>query len=173
MKTSQFDRLRLRLEIETSPTVNIPMAILVKPNWRWRISLRMLLLIVTVLALFFGYHVNWLHQRHLLLAKYDSLAESASAESEFLRDEWRWRNPAETHMEPPGLLGLFGESGVDELWLVFYSDDPANAATERATEFRKAKQPVPRSRHLVQRVPPRPAPTPRPRAAISARRELR
>jgi hypothetical protein len=116
------------------------MAILNKPNWRWRISLRMLLLCVTVLALFFGYHVNWLHQRHLLLARYDSPAESAGAESEFLRDEWRWRNPAETRADAPGLLGLFGEAGVDELWLVFYSDDPANAAAARAAEFRRAKR---------------------------------
>ncbi|MEX2114153.1 MAG: hypothetical protein WD845_13260 [Pirellulales bacterium] len=116
------------------------MAILVKPNWRWRISLRMLLAVVGALALFLGYHVNWLHERHALLAKYDYLAASAGAESEFLRDEWRWRNPAETSVEPPGLLGLFGERGVEELWLVFYSDDPAHAAAERATEFGRAKR---------------------------------
>ena len=116
------------------------MAIVSKPNFRWRISLRMLLLLVGALALFFGYHVNWLHERHMLLAKYDALAESAGAESEFLRDEWRWRNPVETAIDPPGLLGLFGEQGVEELWLVFYSDDPATAATTRASEFRKAKR---------------------------------
>lgn len=116
------------------------MTILVKPNWRWRISLRMLLLAVTVLALFFGYHVNWLHGRHAMLARYESLAAAAGAESEFLREEWRWRNPGDPDVEPPGLLGLFGERGVDELWLVFYSDDPALDAAARSAEFRRARQ---------------------------------
>ena len=78
---------------------------------RFRFTIRAIILLMTAIALFLGYHINWIHQRREVL-------EAGVVES--------FSNPFEDDepiVDPPGLLGLFGESGYSNLWLKDVTED--------------------------------------------------
>lgn len=71
---------------------------------RPRFSIRALLVVMTLLALFFGYHLSWIHQRRAVLASsgYGELTEVQLAPP----------NTIVLHApQAPGLLWMFGEEG--------------------------------------------------------------
>ncbi|MGD9719818.1 MAG: hypothetical protein AB7O59_01215 [Pirellulales bacterium] len=131
--------------------------------WRPRLSLRALFAVIAVLALALGYHLQWIRQRHELLAKYRAAAASMWGQVEIERDDTSWRKPLGSATTAPGLLPLFGEQGVAELWLVSYLPDPTAgedarlaAETERAFEHRRARQLFPEADVWINEIPRRP-----------------
>jgi hypothetical protein len=76
---------------------------------RWfRFSLRTMFVVVTVVAIFVGYHVHWIRERHSLL---DRAKQPPGRDIIELPGE---------PLSAPGLLWLFGERGVAEIWIHFY-----------------------------------------------------
>jgi hypothetical protein len=66
------------------------------PKHRWlQFGLRTMFVAVTVFAVFVGYHLNWIRQRHEFHRSVDAI--------------WRFPDPEST---APGLLWMFGESGL-------------------------------------------------------------
>jgi hypothetical protein len=86
---------------------------------RWfQFSLATMFVVVTVFAVFVAYHVNWIHQRHELLA------------SE--RDDFGLWPPQMVEMKearPPSLLWIFGEPGYNVVEVIV-NDSPEDAITE-------------------------------------------
>lgn len=82
------------------------------PKRPWfRFRLRTLFVVVTVLACWLGYELNWIRQRHELLARPDvfHLRDSPSFGVNLLVQ------PSVKTQRAPGLLWMLGESGVRSL----------------------------------------------------------
>lgn len=72
-----------------------------------RFSLRTLLVTITIFAMFFGYHLHWLTERHKVL---NSVGEEVRMET--------LRYPTEA----PGLLRYFGETGQSWVYVPCQTD---------------------------------------------------
>ena len=87
------------------------------PNRRWfRFSLRTLFVVVTVFVVLVGYHLNWIRQRHELLAeKIRPFTTHRDPRNtvDLTRPFWEASGTA----RPPGMLWLFREPGVELLRL--------------------------------------------------------
>src|SRR5687768_4729286 len=79
---------------------------------RFQFGLRTLLIVVAIVSLWLGWQVHWIRQRHALLAIsdiYPGRVDHAYNYSYFGLDP-----PANPPVHPaPGMLGLFGEEGVE------------------------------------------------------------
>jgi len=71
-----------------------------------RYGLRTLFVVVTVLAVFIGYHVNWIRQRHDFL-KAETIAREATGDYS-----------SGIEIPAPAVLRLFGETGWSGVFIV-------------------------------------------------------
>lgn len=104
-------------------------------RFRPRFSLKMLLLLVAVVGAICAYHVNWIRQRHALLAKYAALKS-------FCEDAtWRFARPAtqrssflavgrQTPKGSAGGLWLFGEPTHGTVMVVIHTDRLPSSSSE-------------------------------------------
>ncbi|QDT76011.1 hypothetical protein [Lacipirellula limnantheis] len=76
-----------------------------------RFTIRAILILMTLLAIFLGYHINWIHQR------------SAAIEDGWIAEVHNYWTPDDPHIAAPGLLGLFGQHGYGRLTVILSSDD--------------------------------------------------
>jgi hypothetical protein len=97
------------------------------PQRRWfRFSLRTLFLIVTVFGCWLGYELNWIRQRHALLA-----------------DSPKWGSyvwPKAPVPAAPGLLWMFGEKGHSYLGLTMPENRADRNLAEQERELKRAKE---------------------------------
>jgi hypothetical protein len=85
---------------------------IVKPRRRWfRFSLRTLFVLVTIFGVWLGVQVNWIRERRAWLVGHQSDIARPPALS------------GGGPVEAPGLLGLFGERGVEALYWHFEGED--------------------------------------------------
>jgi hypothetical protein len=99
---------------------------------RFVFSLRTLFLVVTAFAALIGYELNWIQQRHELISRQAHLLFTSQGIEESLLDErsiaWAIDSVSGDRVEPvapkaaPGLLGLFSESGLNDLTLTVQLD---------------------------------------------------
>jgi hypothetical protein len=105
-------------------------------------SLRTLLIGVTALALWLGYEVNWIHQRHAFLAsQFEHHLAVAPVPSEQERRDWVgewWRQKTGTNRHVPWSLRLFGELGVVNVSVIV----PETDITIRTWGYDNAELPV-------------------------------
>src|SRR5438552_1939151 len=127
---------------------------------RLQFSLRTLFVVVTLLCVWLAWEVNWIRQRHALLASHKV----------FLFDELVGPTPKDTPPPAPGMLWLFGETGVQNMvvWTVDRSDaglplDSDLEAFRMSDEYRLAGRLFPEAHLILWRKtinddPPRPNP---------------
>lgn len=84
---------------------------------RPRFTLRAVLVAMTLVALFLGYHLNWIRQRRAAIANGAALPTFNLMQSSFPPDA-------------PGLLGIFGERGYNEFTITYR--DPIHRERERS-----------------------------------------
>ena len=78
----------------------------------FQFGLGTLLLVVTAVAVFLAYHLNWIQQRHALIARQKMLVK------EYGQPEMQVSAISVKSRDGPGLLGLFGERAVIQLILI-------------------------------------------------------
>lgn len=89
-----------------------------QPHRRWfQFGLRTMFVVVTVVAVFIGYHVNWIQQRRAARTP-----QPVFPGSKYLVEAM---DMSKGSLRAPGLLWIFGEKGVDELCVVFTFPDRA------------------------------------------------
>ncbi len=105
---------------------------------RWlRFSLRTLFVVVTVLASWLGYELNWVRQRHQLLNRPDVLHWDQTT---VVGVNLLVQLPKETPPRAPGLLWLFGETGIVELaWLIDESQFDESRSMDSYQEVQLAR----------------------------------
>lgn len=95
---------------------------------RFRFSLRTLLLVVTLIGGFLGYHLHWIRQRQVFLARDGVQVHTIPAGQQVF-----YTNPFQPGVlvprdpnagRAPGFLWLFGERGVSDLSVSVIIDDP-------------------------------------------------
>jgi hypothetical protein len=99
------------------------------PKRRWSFSLRMLFVVVTVLATllsWIAYNLNWIRQRHALLA--------------------RSRGHTDGFASPPGALWLFGEQGFGEVEFIFVVDHFEDQPFSSYEDFMRVQRAFPEAR---------------------------
>lgn len=94
-----------------------------------RFSIRALLLLMTALALFFGYHLNWIRQRRAAIVSGDVVPTYLVMQSSFPHDA-------------PVLLRWLGEKGCPE-FTVYYRDQ-----AHRALEMDRVRKLFPEAKHV-------------------------
>jgi hypothetical protein len=131
-------------------------------------SVRSLFVVTTVIAAGLAYEVNWIRQRHAFLedqrrrhaAVWQNLGDDRK------RDllEW-WQNQQYSDKRAPGLLWIFGESAVDELYIIIPPEEIATGLREipefgtclvyeispNHTDYRTARRLFPEARVTVMR----------------------
>ena len=106
------------------------------PNRPWfRFSLRKMFVVVTLFACWLGYELNWIQQRHLFLARQQTLQEDAwPAEMKDQRDKnvrwWKTQLELNENRTSPGLLWIFGEEAVGTIWVSIPKHDIKIALAE-------------------------------------------
>jgi hypothetical protein len=87
-----------------------------KPRRRWfQFGIGTMFVVVTVFAVFLGYHLNWIRQRHEFIAEQQRRSGSdVSVVDTNVSDD--------VTVPAPGLLALFGEHGVVQLGVIIDSD---------------------------------------------------
>lgn len=83
-------------------------------------------IVLTTVAIFFGYHMNWIRQRH------DAIQSCAY------------------HLVPaeaPGVLWLFGEQGYSDIWIETKNKDPS--PTEERRESERVARLFPEAKNIV------------------------
>ena len=120
------------------------------PKRRWfRFSLRMLFAAVTVLAIWLGWQVRWIHQRDEFQAWLKSQEEFAAAhEHEFVQstgEHFSIPKPSRGHW----LLWIFGKDEVKTLALTFVVDDLAELPPRRDEALVKAAELFPEAAIVV------------------------
>ncbi len=104
------------------------------PKRRWfRYSLRTLFVVVTVFGCWLGYELNWIRQRHELLAEQSAIIQQLKL-------------PPMPYfiVEPHGMLWLFGEEGRGIVDLVLDGRDQ-NRSPNTENELERAKRLFPES----------------------------
>jgi hypothetical protein len=115
------------------------------PKRRWpRFRLRTLFMVATVVAIigWVGYNLNWIRQRHQLVAEQLMLSERYQA---------GWAMVPYSPGQPPtapGLLWLFGEAGLPSMTLLITQDEPGTHDADEQT--RLAKRLFPESRIAIE-----------------------
>ena len=88
------------------------------PNRPWpRISLRTVFVVMTVLGCWLGYELNWMHQRHRLIAKHQSNIEKWQGLPVEFRDLQLQAADVAINSRAPGALWMFGEDAIKSLTL--------------------------------------------------------
>jgi hypothetical protein len=81
-----------------------------KPRRWFRFSLRMLFLLVALVAIWLGYHLNWIRQRHAARAWVKGQAEYF--------DDVPVQQGAFPGAHAPWRIRMLGEDGVTSIWVV-------------------------------------------------------
>lgn len=96
-----------------------------------RYRLRTLLTVVTLVAICFGYEVDWIHRRRVFLSAKE--AAWADHQSESHKGEavrwWRFQLHDSGNCIAPQLLWLFGERGVNTILIAVPDKDVINGKT--------------------------------------------
>jgi hypothetical protein len=110
----------------------IPLA----PKRRWsRWSLRTLFAVVTLFGILLGYELNWLHQRHQMIAKHQlRMKKWQGLEPEFRDLEEKVAVFSTVPRSGPGLLWIFGERAVISLKLLDSVDEGGGFYCSRDTK---------------------------------------
>jgi hypothetical protein len=110
----------------------------VNRRWfRFAFSLRALFVVVTVAGICLGwlaYELNWIRQRHALMAKQEALAAEVEPEQDvngFLLF---------TDLSAPGLLWIFGEEPLGYLEVIFIGDKQRALTHQELREVEQAKR---------------------------------
>jgi hypothetical protein len=106
------------------------------PKRRWfAYSLRTLFVVVTVFAVWLGYSMNWIQQRHKVLNDSEARMKRAG------KGYWDiWGPPAievDHPIPPPFPLGLFGERGHDKVLLFYIVDALPDGVTPEMTRAQR------------------------------------
>ncbi len=112
------------------------------PNRRWfRYSLRTLFVVVTVFGCWLGYELNWIRQRHELLAKHEALV------SKHLGQHWDNLSPRQRRLKPavPLPLLLFGEEGKFRVVLAIEAERNVQEPIYSFPEWKRAERLFPES----------------------------
>ncbi len=114
------------------------------PRRRWpRFTLRTMFALVTVAIVLVGYPINWIRQRHEVMAKSHVLRRA-------------YTNIVAAYPEPsaPGLLWLFGEQGYSHVELQFdpAGDFPLSQADNDEVRHKAATSHLERVEHIKKKV---------------------
>ena len=111
------------------------------PSRRWfAFSLRTLFVVVTMFACWLGYELNWIRQRHEMLAKREAfILEGSTISTSLAIMKAQWAREGRGPASAPGLLWLFGEQGVTELRLFIYDFDNSRDVLSYEVAFRASR----------------------------------
>lgn len=111
------------------------------PRRRWfAYSLRTLFVVVTVFGCWLGYELNWIRERHELLAKHESLHGILGVACNLSPRQQRTKLPT-----APGLLGLFGEPSRQLVVLAVVVDRYGQEPIQSFAEWKRAERLFPES----------------------------
>jgi hypothetical protein len=102
---------------------------------RWSFSLRTLFVAVTVLCVWLGYELNWIHQRHALLARRETMFAGLTRRmADLPPDGWQIgdRIPVGVPRSPaPWSLRILGEDAIAELDFAFCASEGQTRPNDR------------------------------------------
>jgi hypothetical protein len=113
------------------------------------------LLVVTLLGCWLGYHLNWIRERHELVAKYDALFEFENNTPG--ADHWAGRELESDYLQrlystdtvrAPWPLWMLGETGAVRINVVVPDDDP-ESRLHGEEEYDKARRLFPEALDVV------------------------
>ncbi len=123
----------------------------VAPKRRWfRFSLRTMFVMVTLLAVWLGWQVRWLHRRDKFQSWLKAQEEFAAAHGhEFTTSTAEWFPIPGSPPRGSWLLWMFGREEVKTLTLTFVVDDVAELSPRRNEALKRAGELFPEAATIV------------------------